>query len=279
MSKKRNIHFIAASTLLFIMALGTYTYIQYMGFFMQKERVELRKPLDTMPSRIGPYEVIIRRDRLPSSEEAVLGTKHYINFVVHDTRRPLPGESNGEPDLLALFRFHVVYYTGTADTVPHVPENCFVGAGAQANDSGSTELTIDHESYIRTSDGQIQAPTADGRFVTLPDRLYDNPTIPAKLFTYQNHPDDPPSYVTYFFVTNNQIVGSAEGVRSYFWTNLRDRYAYYAKIEINPATPGNVDREEAIAAISEMLSYLFPEVMACLPDWQVVTAAEPVAKP
>src|SRR5207253_2412975 len=62
------------------------------------------------------------QEELPAVVEE-LGTE---NFVTRVYAEKLPTGSTGRPRILQL---HAAYYTGTIDTVPHVPDRCFVGAG------------------------------------------------------------------------------------------------------------------------------------------------------
>ena len=62
----------------------------------------------------------VGRDRIESPEiQAELGTE---NYVTRTSRR----KGDAAPVRVEL---HAAYYTGRVDTVPHVPDRCFVGGG------------------------------------------------------------------------------------------------------------------------------------------------------
>jgi hypothetical protein len=75
--------------------------------------------------------------------------------------------------------------------------------------------------------------------------------------------------VGYFFAANGIFMGTTERVRTLVF-DVRDKYAYWCKIEVLPL--GITNREEAVKAIAEFLSHAMPEVMTCLPDWYEVRA-------
>src|SRR5690606_35988131 len=119
----------------------------------QKEAVPLRAPLLTIAPRVGSWMQLHLDTPLPPEFEAELGTKEYIQRMYVDT-------SQADPELLArlekmdelsleeraalreeiaadvvakdpfaLVTLHVAYYTGSVDTVPHIPERCMVAGG------------------------------------------------------------------------------------------------------------------------------------------------------
>jgi len=77
-------------------------------------------------------------DRVESAEVLeVLGTENYLSrdYIEKDPK---------DPSRTVLLALHGAYYTGGIDTVPHIPERCFVGGGLQQSiSSHSRALTID----------------------------------------------------------------------------------------------------------------------------------------
>jgi hypothetical protein len=85
----------------------------------------------------------------------------------------------------------------------------------------------------------------------------------------------------YFFIANGVAVASSYGVRQAAF-NLRDRYAYYCKIQLtnrgkvsdpNGSLIGPFRRDAA-----DLLSGLLPHVMRCLPDWPGIEAEAELAR-
>jgi len=225
-----------------------------------KEPIYLRRGLELLPSTVGPYVIHEKQGRLTKEIEEVLGTHEYISWVYRDTRK-----KEGEPG--ALIRVHVPYYTGTIDTVPHVPDRCFVAGGAQpfARDIETAEL----ESVRMTerADGSIKAVTMAGKLVQMPDDQ-----VPMTVVTFAHPEDRSNTYcVTYFFVANHTYTATPEGVRLKA-LNLTDKYAYHAKVEVMPY--GAREPGQTVELTAEFLSYMLPEIFLCLPDWQAANAAD-----
>ena len=63
-----------------------------------------------------------------------LGTTNYISRVYRDG-----GADNPQGTQV---RLHIAYYTGTPDTVPHVPERCDTAGGATAIDKTTVPLQL-----------------------------------------------------------------------------------------------------------------------------------------
>ncbi|MBX3359623.1 MAG: exosortase [Phycisphaeraceae bacterium] len=204
-----------------------------------------------------------------------LGTQNYLNRQY----MPKPGTAaEGMP----ILDVHLAYYTGTVDTVPHVPERCLVGGGMTMDGQSRTlPLPLDSSRWILNRDvpdalnGRVyQARTADDPALTdLPSQRINLP-FDAKDIRFRITPFmDPESgrklYAGYFFIANGGTVSSAEGVRELAF-NLTDDYAYYLKVQISSS--GVASEEELAAAAGSLLSELLPEIMRCTPDWVSVTS-------
>jgi hypothetical protein len=53
--------------------------------------------------------------------------------------------------------------------------------------------------------------------------------------------------------------------------NLRERYGYYAKVELMTLLR---DKEKVAPVMHGFLNYAMPEIEKCLPDWKKATASE-----
>ncbi len=223
-----------------------------------KQPVPMRIPLFPLPDRIGKWEKEHDDDSLSAEALEALGTRQYLSRVYRDT-------SAADRGAESMVRLHVAYYTGTPDTVPHVPDRCFVAGGLDRIGIGQTSLNLSGQSY-REKGADWWAPSQLNREgVRIPETDFD-----ATIFTFA-HPDSPSYHanVVYFFVANGKFLPTPEHVRVGAF-DLRDRYSYYCKVEVGLF--GVSDPQAASKRASEFLSDVLPEIMACLPDWEDVKA-------
>lgn len=227
---------------------------------LHKKAVPLREHVFMIPEA-PPWKMVAEDPPLPPEIIEELGTREYISRTYEDPTWP-----EGEPGRLA--RLHVAYYTGTADTVPHVPERCFTAAGATFVDKSLTQLTIAGPQYMSTDDGRVEAySTLANDEVTVPET-----DIRASIFRYAdaNNPERVQN-VIYFFAANGKYLAGSYEVRAAGF-DPKDEYAYYCKIEV--MIPGMIDQDHMAQRTGEFLSAMLPEIMAALPDWDAVRAGE-----
>ena len=268
-----NAPFAVAALLLLAGVASLQTVVAQLGLILHKSPVPLRLELEQMTTRFGGYEMVAS-ETLSKEIEHSLGTPYNLNWVFRDTRLP-PDQPGGG------VRLHVAYYTGAADTVPHVPELCYVASGVTALESGQVKAPLAglNPTLVNGADGQVTALAADGQLIHLP-----TDTVPVHIFRFKPRSDAPDQSVFYFFMANGRAFGSKEDVRLSA-INIRDRYAYYCKIEVMPGrlarhpdtgrwvfAGGMSEREAAIQALSRFLAAGLPEILRCLPDWNDVRA-------
>ena len=222
-----------------------------------KEEVPLRHQLVNLPRDVGPWTFVRDQPPLDKDRQAELGTADYITRTYRDTRL-------AEDDPAAYASVHIAYYTGMIDTVPHVPDRCWVAAGMTPGPSELVSIGIDPVDSASDPAG-VRVPTKlqrpDGeRFARLPGL-----EVPATRFTgfAPERPDEPLS-ANYFFVANGGFHATPNMVRLQGF-NLRDRYSYYCKVEV--MLPALRDPNAAASQTADLLGHLLPEVMAALPDW------------
>ena len=238
--------------------LGLTGVVQATRTVLIKEAIPLRVPLFRIPTKIGGWEMVSEDSRLSKEALESLGTKQYISRVYKDM-----GYSSSSAESFA--RLHVAYYTGTPDTVPHVPDRCFVAAGMDEVGREFTSLELTGPWLRQTDDGWVSVSTLNPKGVRLPEV-----NIQATIFTFVNpaHPTQQ-SNVIYFFAANGNYLSTPEWVRAKGF-DPRDRYSYYCKIEVGMFGVG--DSQVASERVEAFLSVMLPEIMACLPDWTDVTA-------
>ncbi len=219
-------------------------------------------PLET------PSWVRIAADRVESVEvESTLGTDNYLTRLYAE-------RSPADPRRRVEVELHVAYYTGMIDTVPHVPERCFVGGGLQmARGARTIPLPFDTSGWTLDPDvpeefGPIyRARSSDNRRVRLP-RNAETLSMRTSEYTL---PGDRRLFAGYFFIANGGWVSSAEGVRLLAF-NLHDDYAYYLKVQVNSASVGSGEELAEVAA--SLIGELFGDLMLCVPDWITVQTGE-----
>ena len=226
------------------------------------------------------------------SEEILdeLGTKNTVS------RRYVQKESAMAPDQDEphVVVFHAAYYTGMIDTVPHVPERCFVGGGMQKSSASEIlPLPIGMDEWVedtsvpessRGPTGTVYTAPTSWRFsdrkgyrVRMPRGVGPGHPLRMMISEFRGQSDDRALFAGYFFVANGGTVASAEGVRSLAF-DLTSDYAYYLKVQ---ATCGTVDSKTEHAAVSaSLIGELLPEIMRCVPDWiEVEAGAYPEENP
>lgn len=246
--------------------LGFYILVSQLNIYLSKEPVSLRRPLDSVPTRIGRWERVGSDSAFTDILIEELGTRSYLDRIY---------AIGGDPAAGAM-HVHVAYYTGTIDAVPHIPERCWAVGGLElTRNSEGTPLPIDRSKWrALATDGSspysvvdlVDPVTAEVEQITMP--LGD---VVATTIEFQD-PKNPQIRQVggYFFIANGRIESTSYGVRRAAF-NLTDRYAYYCKIQITKtgkvASADGSLLEPFCADATDLLTALIPEVMKCLPDW------------
>ncbi|MFA6044408.1 MAG: exosortase-associated EpsI family protein [Phycisphaerales bacterium] len=258
--------FTVAMVLLLGSSLGIASAISAFKLTLRKLPIypESRLLLTSLPTETESW-IRVGADRKESAEvEEVLGTKNYVSRLYKE-KNP---KDKAHPMLLDL---HVAYYTGMIDTVPHVPDRCFVGGGMQIGDIlGDLPLPLDRSRW--REDTSVRPDMAGHIFVTRSSNgLY--PRLPRdpqdiKLRTMRFvQKDGPDLFAGYFFIANGGTVAKAEEVRLLAF-DLSSKYAYYAKVQVTTASV--TSGEEMTKASASLLNELMGDIMTCLPDWVAV---------
>ena len=202
-------------------------------------------------------------------EEEALGTQNYVT-------RKYARRASDKPVVLD---FHAAYYTKQVDTVPHVPERCFVAGGLQmVKEWGDVPVPLDRSRWREAKDVPDE----------LKGHIVEAPVINevGAVSTYVRLPRDPETlklHVTefagrgqrvmsgYFFIANGGVVARANDVRLLAF-NLTDSYSYYVKVQVSSATA--TTGEELAAEAGALLNDLLPEIMLSVPDWVEVVRGD-----
>lgn len=242
------------------------------GIRLRKEAIYAPggRTLSTLPRETTNW-IQVGDDDIASAEVVEeLGTENYLtrDFVRKDDRS-------------VRIQFHAAYYTGMIDTVPHVPDRCFVGGGMVISggpwfvpmpldqkdwrsDPGASEalgrpiLQMRTLLEMRGRDGEIFYAQG-GPPVHLPEGVED-----LNLRVTEFTADTQKLYAGYFFIANGGTVANPEGVRLLAF-DLNSRYAYYLKVQFSSWTVKS--QEELAEQSASLLNELIPNLMQCVPDW------------
>jgi hypothetical protein len=238
-TRRTSLRYWVCLSVLVLAAGGLKTAASWFGWFIRKEAVPLKRPLQQMDVReLGPrYELDkVAMDKMePMSEDMQesLGTKEYVQLCIKDTQK-----AADDPTRVALL--FVTYYTGRPDMVPHVPDECYLAGG-----------------YDKISEAT--------RSVRVPGCGAPNDEVPLRVLEFEGRRNMPFSVggdavtVIYFFHVNNRYATTRNGVRASMLNPLQ-RYAYYAKVEVTFTNGSTVraGREASVAATGPLLARVLP---------------------
>lgn len=264
----KSVPYWTAFGVLTLAAVGLGAAISHYGLYLKKLSIQAPggRLLSAIPTETPTWQRIGNDRREQADIEVVLGTTNYVSRLYHP--KPSSADSNKSPEG-PFIDFHAAYYTGQIDTVPHVPDRCFVGGGlALGNVVGERQMTLDAtrwESYDSVPDhlkGRIFRARADsdGVYYKLPR---DPASIKLNVMEFVGK-EGKPLYAGYFFIANGGTVAKAEGVRLLAF-DLTSTYAYYCKVQFTSSSFSNP--EDFVNASSKLLDELLPEIVRCLPDW------------
>ena len=229
------------------------------GWVLAKEELPLRRPLASVAERAGPWRVQLIEPLLSDAIVQALGTDQYTSVRFEDVT--WPGGNEGK-----IVRLHLAYYSGTVDTVAHVPERCITAGGASSVGAAAVTLNLNPKLYRPDPAGGYLATANGDETVHVPDIA-----VPGSLFRYAPPEGGEVQNVFYFFVANGTYRNSSYALRLAGF-DPRDTYSYFCKVEMH--IPGVTDPAVAQRRAEAFLSVMLPEIMRCLPDWQAVKAGD-----
>lgn len=234
------VHFVVAALIMGAAAVLVGPVAWSMNFRQAKAAIPLRKPLSAMDvDRLRPYRVV-ERATLDAPVIDALGTDQYIQWMLEDTSLP-PGDS------LYTAMLFVTYDTGGQNLVPHVPDECRLGAGYQpARPHENREIPIDSPTL------RSEIPLRVCTFVKTAVFQRDEQTV------------------VYLFHANGSFAATRDAVRILF-NDPRDRFGYFSKVEISFP---RASREESVKGAAKLLSKLLPVLVSDhLPDFEAAQKA------
>jgi hypothetical protein len=266
--------FVIAASILLVAALTLNGAVQMMKLHFRKEPVALRHPLDESPPQMGPWLQISKDEPLDKELQDTLGTDKYIFRDYADTRQvSAPELAVFKKDLAtadyvrelsrlqsekpgAVLSAAVTYYTGLVDTVPHIPDRCYVAGGYEPVDHSYPTWDVSPPgvlgSYAEAPSRQMQVC-----FINFEDQTASRSSLPIN--------------VAYFFQCNGSYESDPiDGVRMRL-QDLTERHGYFAKVELKTVMS---DQNVSKSIMADFLRYSLPEIERCLPDWQAVKRSE-----
>ena len=258
--------FVVSMALLAVASVGLRAAVAAKGVYLSKRPIYADGGLafHSMPTRYASWERVGTDTVLSAEMLETLGTQNYLSrwYV------PTVGDKTRGVEL------HLAYYTNMIDSVPHVPERCFVGAGWTIDGpSKIVPVALDMDRFFVDRDADAErhggviykGHDTFGREVRLPRGVRD---LRLNVTPFKHSGSEKRVYSGYFFVANGGIVPRAEDVRLLAF-NLAERYAFYAKVQFTSVT---AESEEDLGRLAGMmLNEMFPDIMRRVPDWVDVT--------
>lgn len=269
--------FLTVFLVLIAAAIGMDAGIRAYGVYLRKLPIDPPggRVLGAIPAETAHWRRVGGDQDMDAETLETLGTTNYVSRLY-----TLKSPEGNKP--APVVQFHCAYYTGMIDTVPHVPDRCFVGGGlALSGGPWTLDVPMDttdwkpHPDATPEEIGRVCSVRLDntwsaagGRRVRLPRDLTPERPLQLRVTEYIST-GGAKLYAGYFFVANGGWVDSAEKVRLLAF-NLTDDYAYYLKVQVSSASASSP--EELAALAGSLLDDLFGEIMWCAPDWTEVQA-------
>lgn len=263
--------------LMLLSAGGITAYIQVKDVHLQKTPIypEDNRQVSSLPTQTPSWRQIGSDEIMGAEIVETLGTQNYVSRHYVRTR-------DSDPKNPIVIDLHVAYYTGMIDTVPHVPERCFVGGGLQQSESSrvlplpmptdSWRVDPSVQAQYAGSSGEIYSvrlsndpkmTDAPGQRVRLPRGIGPDSPFEFRASEFIN-PGRGKIYAGYFFVANGGTKANANDVRQLAF-NLEDDYAYFLKVQVSGSSFESFDEFSQYSG--ELLGELIGEIMRCVPDW------------
>ena len=228
--------FLLCVAVLAIAASGMSLMQYYFKLWLEKKPIALKKPLDKLDeSKLGPF-VVTEKNRISSNDIIdSLGTEDYLEWTLVD--------SEADPENPASTLLLFITYYGKADSVPHVPEECYTGGGFREDSSEPVTFEINRMNNDQTT-SEERIP---GRCVIFKRRGSDMWT------------SDMSFPVLYFFVVNGKYVNTRTDARFILGRNIRGKHSYFSKVEmVFNRIVGPPDQASAVKTCEKLLSLLLP---------------------
>jgi len=266
--------FATAALVLLVAAAGLNWTVQRLQVHFKKEPVPMRLGpgsfVKGMPTILGDWVQMAREDVLDPDVQRELGTDEFLFCIYVNAKALKRSAQELEKDYVtgktyteqktqvaefrrrnatAVLSVALTYYTGSADTVAHIPERCMSADGLEPINP--------------------QTETWDWREKDDSGNLVGHPPVPIRHITFEGETKWPQN-VAYLFHVNGHYESNSLRVRLAL-QNLFARHGYYAKVELNCVTPDSKEQtvNASKAAMRDFLKSALPAVENVLPDWSL----------
>ena len=270
MNRKTTIAYSAALGVLVVAAASLNATLSAFDIHIQKLPIHPATglTLPSLPSEVEGFRMVYESPPMSKEIQSTLGTDNYLSRTYVEADPP-------EGQKARSVEVHTAYYTGMIDTVPHVPERCFVGSGEIAIDGRvgrPLRVPLDLDRFPIDPDidqsvhGEIRrgrtspSSSAPGVRVRLPS---DIENLKMNVTPFVNSAGEH-LYSGYFFIANGATVPRAQDVRGLAFNN-QVTHAYYMKVQFTSFTVESAEELAELAA--KFLNESFPDLMRRVPDW------------
>lgn len=258
---RRRLAFVFVAVVLLIAAVVLNVTVPALKLSFRKLPVDPAEPLKMVHADLGPWAQVTVDRALNPDFEHELGASQYLFRSYVDTRL-LPEKKRKEllaasmedrekmwpqlglADARGSIRFALTYYTGSVDTVPHVPDRCYAADGFAPTPGGYKTVV----------------------WPVLPRKDEEAKNVGVRLIQFEDQIDSRqarPRQVSYFFQVNGYYENDPIfGVRKRL-QNLIEREAYFAKIELVTDLPTN---DAAAEVMTDFLQHAMPDIERVLPQ-------------
>lgn len=224
-----------------------------LGLILKKEAIPLQKPLDQIDEDLLDGYTIVNKSKIDNKDVLEsLGTDEYIQWMLEDTE----AHPYSPTRYCSLF---ITYYTGNPDQVPHVPEECYVGAGGTK--LGNEKVTL----KLAIPGSEDAADSSDAELMD-----FDVRHLSFGMKSRSIWESDSKFSVLYFFNVNGEYASGRSEARIILQKNLFGKYSYFSKVEWRFYSNGEqASEEEVIEASEKLLKVLLPILeKEHWPDWE-----------
>jgi hypothetical protein len=196
--------FVVCIAILAVSAIGKKALINSLQIYLQKEAIALKNPFDKLDaSKLGNYSVV-RKSKIENQDIVdELGTTDYLIWELEDT-------SADEKDSTKYCSLFITYYTGINDRIPHVPEECYFGAGNRVKEMLDNHLELELNNVKQQFDYRQLVFTAKTEDIWGTGAEFS---------------------VCYLLRVNGKYAGNRTSARNIMASNLFGKYSYFSKVE------------------------------------------------
>jgi hypothetical protein len=228
--------FLLCAAVLALAASGISLMQSHFKLWLDKEPIGLKKSLDELDeSKLGPF-VVKQKIKIQSNDIVDgLGTQDYLQWVLVDS------EADPESPAGSLLLF-ITYY-GKADSVPHVPEECYTGGGFTKKSSDPITFRV----AGMADDGSGADREIPGRYVIF---TRENSSFLSSGLSFP---------VLYLFSVNRIYANTRTDARFILGKNIRGKHSYFSKVEmVFNQMRNSPDQASATKTCDKLLSVLLP---------------------